>query len=499
MHIMNETAYEITWSVPRNDALRFMLKIFDLEAQRLPDQLCLGDNADRVWKCFYKEFVCNEHNDSLTAAPTWRGRVNHTLAVVLGGLPFTRVTLDMLLRVTSKCWYELLISLLRDFNVDCCVARSFFCKLCEQPQNAAKVVDKMIRYGVCDVDTLGCNPACLAIRVGNAAITYKLLKWKPELANVESESGLTCFETAVLHGQLAIAQHLLLEMGSKLSAQAGSRTVLELFCDSVEDQSDSYCEILTFLIEKLYSGNVKALNRALIAACKDPKNPRFVKELIEAGARVVVIDNQSALTHATTNPEIMTALVKHVELQSKSFRQEVLEHVTPLGHTALMLAAKDTAVESLKGGCRATAAQLLSAGADPYKTDENGDTALKHLLLNVPELLATALCSMSKDQALDAEGNTLLHVLAMSPRRSYDYFKLAHRSWHRATARNIKGDTPLHILARSISTDGIQPGDIRIIEFLVNKGAGLTLVNADNMTPIQLCREQWIKQLLEEL
>ncbi len=152
---------------------------------------------------------------------------------------------------------------------------------------------------------------------------------------------------------------------------------------------------------------------------------------------------------------------------------------TVSGATALHLAASQ-APEPLVSA-------LLSAGSDPNASDEWGWTPLHYAARHQGEALLPVITSLlragadprSSERSMDDFGLTPLHRALLNPAVTPPAIQALLGAGADPTARDMDGDTPLHIAANRTQ-------DVAIIESLRNAGADVRERNDDGNRPVDL-------------
>ena len=116
---------------------------------------------------------------------------------------------------------------------------------------------------------------------------------------------------------------------------------------------------------------------------------------------------------------------------------------------------------------------LTNAGANAEVQNKKGNTALHEFITTMPY----DKCYMNSSMC----------------QRVFQYFFTAKTN---VNHRNMRGDTPLHLLTRGFRYIGYDAIDYAII--LINAGANIYIQNDDRVTPYQLASEQKIARLFKK-
>ena len=155
------------------------------------------------------------------------------------------------------------------------------------------------------------------------------------------------------------------------------------------------------------------------------------------------------------------------------------------GHTALMMAVSKKHDEA--------ALHLLDAGADPCVgkctigvlydgkvrkrgVDNSLSAARRRALLD-----RLVQCGLPTQDALDSQGNTLLHTLCSLNAPREDIMIILDRCSD-INQRNHRGETPLMMLLRSRRQNGAAPVE-NTLRMLLNAGAEINMADDDGILP----------------
>jgi ankyrin repeat protein len=130
---------------------------------------------------------------------------------------------------------------------------------------------------------------------------------------------------------------------------------------------------------------------------------------------------------------------------------------------------------------------LLQYGADPYSNDTRRKGTTLHAAIYRGDLtIIEKLLQRKMDPNVqDNEGDTPLHVVANVGREKRLPIMTQMLKYHAdVNIKNGRGETPLY--------DVIRESDVINVQFLLDHGADISLVNNANRTPLEVAEEQLV-------
>ena len=347
-----------------------------------------------------------------------------------------------------------------------------------------------------------------AIQHNQRSQALDLLKQKPDV-NAKQVDGTTALHWAVRADDLPLVESLLKAGADVKAANRSGISATYLACENGSDK------MLDLLLRSGADANGTFLlhEETPLMMCSRTGNIATVKTLLDKGAKVnakETLRETTALMWAAeqNHADVVKLLIaRGAELNANSkvnvyekqygLNAKVKDTGNTGGMTALVLAAREGAVESVKA--------LIEAGADPNKVTgdessammvaiQNGHYDIAHYLLEKganPNLQNNkgwnALYLAVKNRNLETgtipvpnQDQTMGFITAILDKGANPNLRLAAnteiRNGQRATWMNEPGATPFLRAAMC--------GDIEVMRLLVKHGADPTIATTDNTTPL---------------
>jgi ankyrin repeat protein len=357
----------------------------------------------------------------------------------------------------------------------------------------------------------------LATEAGNLAAVKTILSsiGSGELVNKRDSSGHNSLDIAL--ARLDSRSHIEIAEQLILSGAVSNNRIFNYFAPSVKNANydlrwadgltllhyaagEGTEGLVTFLIEKKANLNIKNSSGAtpLHEAVRSGK-VRIVNLLIRNGANIDVQDakGNSALhiaapvqNHAEiiklllengANPNlrdehgdsplhILIMLNRKLDVVNALLARANVEVSTRniIGQTPLFLAVEENRVSLIP--------LLISRGSDIFAENNSGVTPFDRAMQIKGPILEALITPVTARQT-DSAGNTILHVAVQNNADTITIGKILDQSAN-VNARNRKGDTALHIAARTNQKDAS--------EYIISRGADIFSSNSSGESPLYI-------------
>eukprot|EP01132_Coremiostelium_polycephalum_P000001 gene1-1_t len=296
----------------------------------------------------------------------------------------------------------------------------------------------------------GLSPIDLASIHGHLDYVEELLKRQPKALNfINSNDGLNHLHRAVLRKDVALVKTLL-HLGASKDLQQG----IPLFYDYTPVKQ---------LPPKLYK---TALHMAV-----EVESPEIVRCLVEAGANMNIIDNMGKIP-----------LDDVLEKSNKPiFRSLLSAFGAPTLQALFLNATVSKNLVLLK--------ELITIGVDINTTDQMGITALHYAVLAGDEEIVKFL--LSKGACQNYKDNNQMVPLYIAIRKGHIHLVNLLIAGAGKDSQDVDGNTALHVAALSRK--------VEVIKKLVALGADINIKNKQGLMPIHLMTSQDSPSLTPQL